>query len=452
MEVLNAKRSITADVVNAEASNVPMGYKQTEVGVIPLDWNCYPVNAVAASQRNAIVGGPFGSDLVSKDYVEVGVPVIRGQNMNGRWIQGPYVFVTALKARLFSANLAHPGDIVFTQRGTLGQVSLVPEQPYDAYLVSQSQMKVTLNRNLIDPIFLFHVFSGSYHQQVISDRTIQTGVPHINLGILRDIPIQVPSLPEQRHITEVLEDMDELHWALERLIAKKRAMKFAAMQQLLSGKTRLPGFSGEWETKRLGETAEIKTGPFGSALHERDYVAEGTPIITVEHLGERGVICTNLPLVSDTDRARLKAYSLVAGDIVFSRVGSIDRNALIRSTEEGWLFSGRLLRVRPDNQRISSSYLSYHFHGEQFKARVREVAVGQTMASLNTVILQGIEIAVPKLAEQFAIATVLSDMDAEIAALEARRDKTHSIKQGMMQQLLTGRIRLVKPQPVEADA
>ena len=178
-------------------------------------------------------------------------------------------------------------------------------------------------------------------------------------------------------------------------------------------------------------------------MHERDYVDDGTPIITVEHLNEQGISHNELPLVSDADRTRLKSYGLRSGDIVFSRVGSIDRNALVSEKEDGWLFSGRLLRVRASDNATFPPYLSYHFHSESFKKRVRSVAVGQTMASLNTQILKGVCVVLPPFSEQTAIATVLSDMDAEIAALERRQDKTRAIKQAMMQQLLTGRVRLV---------
>ena len=253
----------------------------------------------------------------------------------------------------------------------------------------------------------------------------------------------LPPLPEQRAIAGALSDVDALIGALDQLIAKKRDLKQAAMQQLLTGKTRLPGFHGEWEVKRLGEIADVKTGPFGSSLHESDYVPDGTPIITVEHLGEFGVAHFNLPLVSDSDRHRLRAYSLEIGDIVFSRVGSVDRNALIRPDEEGWLFSGRLLRVRPDRKKAFAPFVSYQFHGEAFKGLVRNVAVGQTMACLNTQILKGIAVVLPSLPEQTAIAEVLSDMDAELTALTQRRDKTRALKQGMMQELLTGNTRLV---------
>ena len=123
------------------------GYKQSEVGVIPEAWECERLCDAAANIANAIVGGPFGSDLVSADYAASGVPVIRGQNMSTIVVSGDFVFVSASKAKALSANLACPGDLVFTQRGTLGQVSRVPDREFERYLVSQSQMKVSLKRS-----------------------------------------------------------------------------------------------------------------------------------------------------------------------------------------------------------------------------------------------------------------------------------------------------------------
>jgi type I restriction enzyme S subunit len=198
----------------------------------------------------------------------------------------------------------------------------------------------------------------------------------------------------------------------------------------------------EWDVARITDVADVKTGPFGSALHERDYVYNGTPIITVEHLGELGVIGINLPQVSNADRKRLRAYLLDAGDIVFSRVGSVDRNALIRESEAGWLFSGRLLRVRPNKTKVYAPFLSFQFHSELFKRRVYDVAVGQTMASINTQILRNIIIILPILKEQFAIGTALSDLDALIASLNKLIDKKRDLKQAAMQQLLSGQTRL----------
>ena len=150
----------------ASVARVPDGYKRTEVGVIPKDWESSCVRAISSSSRNAIVGGPFGSDLVSKDYVAHGVPVIRGQNMSDRWVSGSFVFVTPVKAKSLEANLAYSGDIIFTQRGTLGQVSLVPGKPFSAYLVSQSQMKLEVDRKVADPLFLFYFFTSDEQQKL----------------------------------------------------------------------------------------------------------------------------------------------------------------------------------------------------------------------------------------------------------------------------------------------
>ncbi|MBD2147575.1 restriction endonuclease subunit S [Sphaerospermopsis sp. FACHB-1194] len=198
----------------------------------------------------------------------------------------------------------------------------------------------------------------------------------------------------------------------------------------------------DWDVKRLGDIADVKTGPFGSSLHEKDYVDDGTPIITVEHLSDKGVVHKNLPMVSDYDKNRLSSYILKTGDIVFSRVGSVDRNSLIRNLEDGWLFSSRLLRIRINNKNIAPAYLSYHFLQESTKQRIRSVAVGQTMASLNTAILKGIEITLPPLAEQKAIAQSLSDVDNLITAIDKLITKKRNIKQGTMQELLTGKKRL----------
>ena len=198
----------------------------------------------------------------------------------------------------------------------------------------------------------------------------------------------------------------------------------------------------DWTVRTISEIADVKTGPFGSSLHQRDYVDEGTPIITVEHLGERGVIHEGLPLISESDRSRLASYRLRQGDIVFSRVGSVDRNSLVSEKEDGWLFSGRLLRVRVSDKNVCPAYLSYHFDSEPFKRRVRDVAVGQTMASLNTQILNSVAVVLPPLREQRAIAGALSDVDESVGALEALIAKKQDIKLGAMQRLLTGETRL----------
>ena len=218
---------------------------------------------------------------------------------------------------------------------------------------------------------------------------------------------------------------------------------FGGMIETRFKKTDIGKIPEDWEVKKLGNISNIKTGPFGSALHASDYVLEGTPIITVEHIGDIH-INTNIPIpmINEQDKERLMPYSLKEGDIVFSRVGSVDRNSIITVKEEGWLFSGRLLRVRSYNF-VNSLYLSYHLSSQQAKKRVISSAVGLAMPSINTKILSEIDIILPVLRnEQNRIATTLSDIDALLSILNKAIEKKKLIKQGVMQQLLTGKKRL----------
>lgn len=168
----------------------------------------------------------------------------------------------------------------------------------------------------------------------------------------------------------------------------------------------------------------IQTGPFGSQLHANDYVRAGTPIITVEHLGDNRIIHGDIPCVSDEDRTRLARYTLMTGDIVFSRVGSVDRRAIVHLEENGWLFSGRCLRIRPNRSKIDPGYLSWFFGLPSFRQYIRRIAVGATMPSLNTKILSDVPIYYPpSLGEQRAIAHILGSLDDKIE-LNRRMSRT----------------------------
>ena len=166
-------------------------------------------------------------------------------------------------------------------------------------------------------------------------------------------------------------------------------------------------------TKQLSLLADIQTGPFGSQLHKEDYVTVGTPIVTVEHLGNRVFTEQNLPMVSDSDKERLAKYVLKEGDIVFSRVGSVDRCSYVDAAHDGWMFSGRCLRVRPNDQ-LDSMYLYYFFCTEEIKQFVRNIAVGATMPSINTKLLGEVPITYPNIDKQKRISRLLSAIDDQI--------------------------------------
>lgn len=183
---------------------------------------------------------------------------------------------------------------------------------------------------------------------------------------------------------------------------------------------------------QLKTIADIQTGPFGSQLHKEDYVETGTPIVTVEHLGNRVFTEQNLPRVSDSDKARLIKYTLSTGDIVFSRVGSVDRCSYVDKSHDGWMFSGRCLRVRP-TELVDSLYLYYYFCLEETKQFVRNIAVGATMPSINTKLLGEVEIALPDLNNQKQIAAVLSSLDDKIENNQKLNDNLADLLQTIYQ-------------------
>jgi type I restriction enzyme S subunit len=262
-------------------------------------WKDCIVADIASSDRNALVGGPFGSNLVSKDYVDHGIPVIRGQNMATRWVSGDFVFVSEEKADQLSANWARPGDLVFTQRGTLGQVALVPTGAYDRYVVSQSQMKLTTDLDKAEPLFLYYVFNSPHQLNYIQQNAIQVGVPHTNLGILRNTPISLPPLKTQKKIASILGSLDDKIELNRRMNATLESMaqtifqswfidfdpvhRNAALRTSLASSTSPTSqstkcdhlFPNSFETSELGP---IPTGwRVGSILEEAKLLSGGTP-------------------------------------------------------------------------------------------------------------------------------------------------------------------------------
>ncbi len=183
----------------------------------------------------------------------------------------------------------------------------------------------------------------------------------------------------------------------------------------------------------LRDIADIQTGPFGSQLHKEDYVDIGTPIVTVEHLGNRVFTEQNLPKVSDEDKARLSKYVLKEGDIVFSRVGSVDRCSYVDAAHDGWMFSGRCLRVRP-NKEVDPLYLYYFFCLEDTKQFVRNIAVGATMPSINTKLLGEVEVAYPSQTEQQKIVALLSALDDKIEINQKINDNLAELLQTVYQE------------------
>lgn len=356
------------------------------------EWREVTVADIAAPTRNAIVGGPFGSDLVSRDYVAAGVPVIRGANMgSGRWVTGEFAFVSAAKSESLAANHAEPGDLVFTQRGTLGQVALVPPRPYQRYLISQSQMKVTVDDRKASSLFLYYVFCSEAQQDYIRQNAIQTGVPHTNLGLLRGTPLVLPPLPEQRaiaHILGTLDDKIELNRrtsetleAMARALFKSWFVDFDPVRAKARGdqpagmddataklfpselvESELGAVPKGWRVAALDELADFRNGLALQKFRPEEGGAR-LPVVKIAQLR------TGQPDSGEWARADIpSACILEDGDVVFSWSGSLTvvlwcggraalNQHLFRVTSDAypkWFYLGWLLHHLPEFQQIAS--------------------------------------------------------------------------------------------------
>jgi type I restriction enzyme S subunit len=188
-----------------------------------------------------------------------------------------------------------------------------------------------------------------------------------------------------------------------------------------------------WKESELGEIANVQTGPFGSQLKNEQYITGGTPVVTVEHIKDFRITDFDFPSITDEDKERLSKYLMKTGDILFTRVGSVDLSAFVSERQNGWMFSSRMLRVRP-NEAINSRFLSYFFQQKSFRDYILNISVGATMPSINTGILKTIPISYPTLPEQTTIASILSSLDDKIALLHRQNATLEKMAETLFRQ------------------
>jgi type I restriction enzyme S subunit len=189
----------------------------------------------------------------------------------------------------------------------------------------------------------------------------------------------------------------------------------------------------EWQEVALGEIAKVQTGPFGSQLKNEQYITGGTPVVTVEHICNFRIRDFAYPSVTLEDKNRLSKYLLKEGDIIFTRVGSVDLSAYVQPHQNEWMFSSRMLRVRPD-ERVDSRFLSYYFQQKVFRDYILNISVGATMPSINTEILKGVQVSFPSKQEQKAIASVLSSLDDKIDLLHRQNTTLEAMAETLFRQ------------------
>lgn len=401
---------------------VRTGYRPSELGVIPNDWQIASIGNLVESR--SILGHLDGNhgELYprSHEFKSYGIPYIGANDFE----DGAVSFerckhLSVERAAMFRKGVARDGDVLFAHNATVGPVALLQTtDPFVILSTTATYFRCDLDRmsnGYLKQALQAEFFVSQYRAVMAQSTRFQ-----VPITAQRKLLLLVPPVAEQRVIAAALGDMDALLARLDCLIAKKRDLKQAAMQQLLTGQTHLPGFSGDWEAAPLGDLALISKG---EQLRSEELDVAGA----FAHLNG-GVSPSGYTAKSNAG----------ANTIAISEGGN--SCGFVQFMAEPYWCGGHCYSVVPKG--IDNLFLYHALKGRQ--QAIMALRVGSGLPNVQKTALLSFKLRLPtSTAEQAAIATVLSDMDAELTALEARLDKTRALKQGMMQELLTGRTRLV---------
>lgn len=422
---------------------------------------------IAAPIPNATAAGPFGSNLVSRDYVEFGVPVIRGKNLVGRWIGGEFAFVSKEKAATLRTNTARPGDIIFTQRGTLGQVSLVPADEFSVYVISQSQMKLTVDPEKADAGYVYYACTSDDFVRQVNDNAVAAGVPHINLGTLRGLFIPLPPLETQEAIAFALAMFDDRIALLRETSSTLEAIAKALFKSWFVDfdPVRAKAEGLEPEGMDAGtvalfpselEKSELGFIPKGWRVDEIGKVVAcvggGTPSTKkpgywdepIHHwVTPKDLSRLQAPVLIDTDRkvsdeglAKISSGLLPVGTLLLSSrapIGYLAITQIPTAINQGFI-------AMPPGGELSPTFLLFWTH--LIMGEIKQKANGSTFMEISKSAFRPIKLCVPSPSIVEAFNSIASPMVARIAANEQQRVQLAAFRDALLPRLISGKLRL----------
>jgi type I restriction enzyme S subunit len=389
----------------AENPAVPVGYKQTEVGVIPEDWD-----AVRIDQHAVIKTG--------------------GKNTQDKIEDGLFPFFVRSQQVERINSYSYDGEAVLTAGDGVG-TGKVFHYINGKFDVHQRVYRISEFTSELDGRYFFYQFSSHFYDRIMS-LTAKSSVDSVRMEMIAGMQIALPPQAEQQAIATALSDVDALQEELDRLIAKKRDIKQAAMQQLLTGETRLPGFDGEWDAVKFSALATLSNARIDPGRSEgSDFCIE------LEHINQGTGLLNGSTVTTETSSLKT---TFEPGDVLFGKLRAYLRKYWIAS--RSGVCSTEIWVLKANSQLVLPQYLFQIVTTDSF-IESASTAYGTHMPRSDWKVVREAQWSIPCINEQQAIAAVLSDMDTEIQALEQRRSKTAELKQGMMQELLTGRTRLI---------
>ena len=417
-------------------------YTNTEIGPIPEDWSVSTLGKIGLFFK--------GKGIKKDDVQSDGIPCIRYGELYTKYdniITSFHSYITEEVAN--ASNLIKDGDILFAGSGeTREEIGKCAALLYSERVYAGGDIVILRPFNY-DSTFLGYLLNAPIVARQKSIKGQGDAVVHIYPSGLSSVKIPVPPKPEQQAIATALRDVDTLISKLDKLIAKKKAIKQGAMQRLLKspsqGGQRLPGFEGEWVEKSLGENSILKARIGWQGLTTNEYLNQGEYYLITGTDFNSGFIRWNTCHFVEKDRYDQDKYiQSQLGDILITKDGTIGKVAFINELPKPATLNSGVFVVRPKNHSYHPEFMYHIFMSVFFKDFLKQLSAGSTINHLYQKDFVHFKYSLPPtMAEQKAVATILSDMDKEIEKLEANKSKYLLIKQGMMQELLTGKTRLV---------
>jgi len=442
----------------AEATGqvVPVGYKRTEVGVIPKEWSVSEIENLNLKNFPAVKAGPFGSALTKEVYVKTGYKIYgQEQVIKADHEYGDY-FIDEVKFRQLKSCEVTDGDILLSLVGTAGKLLVIPPNAQKG-IINPRLLRFRFDKTKVNSDYFRYFFESDYIQNYLSSAAQGGTMAVLNAGMLKSLQIPLPKIKEQTAIANALSDVDALINELEKLIVKKQAIKTATMQQLLTGRTRLPQFAlredgtqkgykqselgdipEDWDAIKMGDLAKIQRGASPRPIDNPIWFDRNS---SVGWLRISDVSRTSKYLAETTqslsDLGIENSRFVPANSLVMSICATVGKPIITHvdlCIHDGFVvFNG-----------LSTDYDYMYYVLKDLEDEWGKQGQTGSQMNLNTDLINNTYVAIPAdKEEQTAIATILSDMDADIQTLQQRLSKTRQIKQGMMQKLLTGKTRLI---------
>jgi len=416
-----------------------------------MKWRTMSLDAIKAPVPYAFVGGPFGSNLTTRDYIEEGIPVIRGNNLPAEaWFHDDdFMFVSEKKADDLRSNTAFPGDVVFTQRGTLGQVGVIPQDSrFQRYIISQSQMKLTVDPGIADPRFVYYFFRNPATVQKVINHALTSGVPHINLGILREFKITLPEVASQERIADILSAYDSLIESNRRRMVLLEEMARQLYREWFV-RLRFPGHEHTritncvpegWERRVFADAcASLEDGDW---IETKDQGGDDFRLLQISNIGVNEFVETgNFRYVTEQTFKHLSCRELLPGNILIARMPKpIGRAWLV--TEMPWrMITAVDAAIAVANDELADAYfLTHYLNSPASLEHCERRAVGATRPRVARRELAELPLLLPPRRLQAHFREFAAPINRQRALLYRQNEKLSATRDLLLPRLMSGEI------------